>query len=70
MAASTKEGYKQNAMAVIIDSIIREYAGRDVLLDFEGSDLPGVASFFSGFGASRRKYYQHQDRRLVPISFP
>ena len=70
MAASTKEGYKHNAMAVIIDSIIREYAGRDVLLDFEGSDIPGVASFFSGFGANRLDYYQHQDKRLVPISFP
>ncbi|SER00755.1 hypothetical protein [Neolewinella agarilytica] len=70
MAASTKEGYKQNAMAVIIDSIIREYASRDILLDFEGSDIPGVASFFSGFGASRLHYYQHQDKRLVPISFP
>ncbi len=70
MAASTNEGYKRNAMAVIIDGIIRAYAGKEILLDFEGSDIPGVASFFSGFGASRLHYYQHQDRRLVPISLP
>ncbi|HET9430412.1 MAG TPA: GNAT family N-acetyltransferase [Chitinophagaceae bacterium] len=40
----------------LIDAFIQEYAGKNLLLDFEGSDIPSLAFFYSGFGALEEKY--------------
>jgi len=53
---SNDEGLSMNAMAFLIDQIIQRNTGSNVVLDFEGSMLPGVAQFYSGFGALDRKY--------------
>lgn len=53
---SSEEGRAFNAMAILIDQIIRENAGSDTILDFEGSMLPGVAQFYKSFGALDRSY--------------
>ena len=42
--------------ATIIDQLIRNNAGTEILLDFEGSALPGVARFYRSFGAIERPY--------------
>lgn len=34
----------------LLDKVIQYYAEEEAVLDFEGSELPGVASFFRGFG--------------------
>ena len=34
-----------------IDSVLQEYAEKEKLFDFEGSTLPGIANFYSNFGA-------------------
>ena len=47
---------KNSAMTFLIDAVIREYAGRQVVLDFEGSDDPQLARFYKGFGAKRITY--------------
>ena len=44
------------ASHALIDSFIQDYAGQNLLLDFEGSDIPGLAFFYSSFGASEEKY--------------
>jgi hypothetical protein len=41
----------------IINAVIKKYAGSNILLDFEGSDIPGIAFFFEGFGAAKENYY-------------
>lgn len=53
---SSEEGRNFSAMAILIDQIIRQHAGSEVILDFEGSMMPGVAQFYRGFGAVDRKY--------------
>lgn len=44
------------ASHLLIDRFIHQYAGQDLLLDFEGSDLPNLAFFYSSFGATIEKY--------------
>ena len=40
----------------LIDRFIYSYAGRDFILDFEGSDVRNLAFFYSSFGASVETY--------------
>lgn len=56
-AASSAEGKELDAMSYLIDQFIRLHAGKDFVLDFEGSMLDGVAQLYKGFGASPETYY-------------
>ncbi|TXF91784.1 hypothetical protein FUA23_00950 [Neolewinella aurantiaca] len=56
MPVSTALGYEREGMALLIDEIIKRHRGPGNYLDFEGSDIPGVARFFSYFGPERRPY--------------
>ena len=40
----------------LIDGFIKDHAGKSMVLDFEGSDIPGLASFYGGFGGVNEKY--------------
>jgi UDP-N-acetylglucosamine transferase subunit ALG13 len=57
LSVTLPEGRKQSANHFLYDSLIREFAGHDVLLDFEGSDVPGIASFYQNFGGFNQSYY-------------
>jgi Acetyltransferase (GNAT) domain len=57
LSSVTEAGKKNQANHFLVDHIIREFAGRDLVLDFEGSDIPGIAEFYSGFGAVDQPYY-------------
>lgn len=54
--ASSPLGHKQYAMPWLLNHLIQEHSGSDLILDFEGSDLPGVAKFFKSFGAESYPY--------------
>ncbi len=56
MSVSNSRGKETRAMFRIVDSFIRDYSGKSVLLDFEGSNNPAIARFFSGFGARALTY--------------
>ncbi len=58
MDTTTNEGRKAQANHFLIDSIIKEFAGSKLLLDFEGSDLAGVKAFYETFGAINQPYYR------------
>ncbi len=64
LAANNEEGRKNSASHQLIDAVIREYAGKNYWLDFEGSDIPGIAFFFEGFGAQPEEYYYLSVNRL------
>lgn len=51
------EGRKALANHWLVDHLIREFSGSGKLLDLEGSDLPGIAEFYKGFGALNEPYY-------------
>jgi len=56
LARSTTQGKEKRAMHFLIDSIIKEFAGGEYILDFEGSDIDSIAEFYSYFGASPQTY--------------
>jgi hypothetical protein len=49
-------GKEKKAMFAIIDKVIRKFAATPVILDFEGSNIAGIARFFEGFGAVSQAY--------------
>jgi hypothetical protein len=50
------EGRKREANHLLVDRMIREYSGKPLLLDFEGSDITGIADFYKNFGAVNQPY--------------
>ncbi len=44
------------AMTFLLDGVIAEYAKRQMVLDFEGSDDENLARFYKGFGSSEVHY--------------
>jgi hypothetical protein len=54
----TEAGRKRQANHFLLDAIIREFSGQELLLDFEGSDVPGVKVFYEHFGANNQPFYR------------
>ena len=50
------DGKSMGASHMLIDAIIQEHAGKNIILDFEGSDIKTLAFFYSSFGAVEEKY--------------
>lgn len=57
-SATTLNGRKSKANHVLIDQFIREFAGQDYILDFEGSEIPSIAYFYKNFGAVPQPYFE------------
>jgi hypothetical protein len=66
-ASSSAEGKMGQAMFLLIDIIIQQYAGTPYILDFEGSSIQGVARFYTGFGAINQPYYYYTKRPWLNI---
>lgn len=49
-------GRTLGASHLLIDGFIQDHAGKDIHLDFEGSDMRNLAFFYSSFGATEEKY--------------
>lgn len=49
-------GKTMGASHALIDAFIKDHAGSDMLLDFEGSDIRNLAFFYSSFGAVEEQY--------------
>jgi hypothetical protein len=63
-AATGNEGKNLGAMYFLVDNFIKANAEQELILDFEGSMVPGVARFYSGFGATAETYFQLKFNRL------
>jgi hypothetical protein len=50
-AASSLQARENGAMFFLIDHFIREHAGNELLLDFEGGNDPNLGRFYKSFGA-------------------
>jgi hypothetical protein len=58
IASSTlPDGRTMEANHFLFDELIKEFAGQPLILDFEGSDLPGVERFYKKFGSILEPYY-------------
>jgi len=49
-------GRTLGASHALIDAFIKDHAGKNMLLDFEGSDIRNLAFFYSSFGATEEKF--------------
>jgi hypothetical protein len=52
------------ASHALIDAFIKDNAAKNLLLDFEGSDIPTLAAFYRGFGATHQIYPAVRINRL------
>ena len=59
-SAVNKNGRDKQAISFLIDFIIEKYAGQELILDFEGSMIKGIANFFKSFGSIRENYYLYR----------
>ena len=66
-SATDERAKKTGAMFYLIDQFIRENVGTNRILDFEGSNLPGLARFYKGFGSEEMVYLQVRKNNLPKI---
>ncbi len=64
LAASNEKAKKKAASFLIINEFIRKHAGTKMILDFEGSNIPGIARFFASWGAKPVNYYYFRQNKL------
>jgi len=57
-AVSNARGKQFGAMTFLIDTFIQQNAGKNLVIDFEGSIIPGLARFYKGFGAYPETYFR------------
>lgn len=64
MVGNRTDQRTEGASPYLIDRFIHDHAGKDMLLDFEGSDIKGLAYFYSSFGATTEVYPSARVNRL------
>jgi hypothetical protein len=70
MVGNHPDGKTLGASHALINGFIKDHAGEDLLLDFEGSDISSLAFFYSSFGATEEKYSAVKLNRLpAPIKW-
>jgi hypothetical protein len=54
---ANSEAKKMGLPTLLVTELIRQFSNSDMVLDFEGSMIKGVASFYTSFGAYKEEYY-------------
>ena len=56
-------------MFFLVDELIQQHADSNYQLDFEGSEIEGVARFYNGFGATNNPYfyYKKYNNKLLKV---
>jgi len=63
-SGSTALARDNGAMFMLVDAYIREMAGKELVLDFEGSSDPQLARFYKGFGSKECVFLQIEKNRM------
>lgn len=64
MPTTFPTGKDKVAMPLLLDNIIQEYCGQNMLFDFEGSELPGIRKFYEKFSPVNQPYSVYQYNRI------
>jgi hypothetical protein len=64
LGTASAKGKESRAMYALIDYMLMQRCGFQVVFDFEGSEIPGIARFFKGFGAEKETYYKFKLNHL------
>lgn len=62
--AASETGRRGNARTLLIDQIIREWAGKPCIIDFESPEKPAVVDFYRSFGAVEEPFWSVRWNRL------
>ena len=62
--ASKPNSQFPHAMAFLLSEVIKLHSSKSLIFDFEGSDIPGVRSFFQSFGPVQENYTEIEVNRL------
>lgn len=57
-SVATEKGKKEQIITLVINEVIREKSNSNLIFDFEGSMIEGVADFYKGFGAYEEYYFK------------
>ena len=67
--ATIEEGRKTESNYLLYSQLFFEFAGKGLLFDLEGSELPGVKSFYKKMGATDQPYYRiHINKLPFPLN--
>jgi hypothetical protein len=66
LGGSTQKGREVSAFYLLTDAAIKDHAPTDRIFRFEGSDMPGIASFNASFGSTPKQYH-HLLRNDLPF---
>jgi hypothetical protein len=70
MSVTLKAGREKKAHFFLLDQLIMEYATKNLLFDFEGSEIPGIAEFYRKFGTINQPYpFLRFNRLPFPLRF-
>ncbi len=68
LGGASDKGRELRSMFLLFDNLIRHFSEQKMVLDFEGSEIHGIARFFKGFGARKHHYYKlHINRLPIPL---
>lgn len=66
LAGNTPDSNESGGFYFVLDQLIKKYAGSGYVLDFEGSDLPGIAFLFECLGG-QLTWYPHLTINRLPF---
>jgi len=67
LPSSNEEGRKLHAMSFLLNHVIEQNANKEMVFDFEGSMIEGVARFYKNFGALNQNYYALKKNNLPAL---
>ncbi|MFN8239929.1 MAG: hypothetical protein U0X39_04160 [Bacteroidales bacterium] len=62
---NTEESREKRINYYFVNEIIRQNAGKNIMLDFAGSSIPPVATFMQSFGSSDHPYFRIYRNKLI-----
>jgi hypothetical protein len=64
LPVASAKAKKYNLPSFIVNELIKEYQKTNLILDFEGSMIKGVADFYRSFGAEKEIYLHYKKKIL------
>lgn len=69
MNATSEMGRTEKSNHLLFHNVIQEFSEQNIILDFEGSSIPGIKKFYEGFGCYEEIYYLwHYNKLPFPLS--
>jgi len=64
-SVSSKKGKENQAASFLINEVMKKYSQNDLVFDFEGSMIDGVADFYKSFGARVENYNLFRKKIII-----